>query len=141
MLVVYYEPETSIGLKTDHPYTDFGLQLARRGFVTLNIGTPGGDAQSPSRGALITVLGTAMRNDIIDALRKKSHEREETRSQISVDEDAEIKDHERHLIVDTLTKTRGKIYGTDGAAALLRMKPTTLSSRVHRMGLKKLVAH
>jgi PAS domain S-box-containing protein len=53
---------------------------------------------------------------------------------------ADIKNHERSLIVDALTKTRGKIYGPDGAAALLGMKPTTLSSRVHRMGLKKLVA-
>jgi formate hydrogenlyase transcriptional activator len=52
---------------------------------------------------------------------------------------AEVKEHERHLIVDALTKTRGKIYGMDGAAALLGMRPTTLSSRVHRMGLKKLV--
>jgi len=51
----------------------------------------------------------------------------------------EIKEHERKLIIDALTKTRGKIYGTDGAAALLGMKPTTLSSRVHRMGLKKMV--
>lgn len=50
---------------------------------------------------------------------------------------AEIKDHERRLIVDALTKTHGKIYGSDGAAALLGMKPTTLSSRVHRLGLRK----
>jgi len=49
----------------------------------------------PSRGVLITILGAAMRNDIIDALRKKSHEREETRSQMLVDEDAEIKNHEK----------------------------------------------
>jgi len=53
---------------------------------------------------------------------------------------ADIKDHERNLIVDALSRTRGKIYGPDGAAALLGLKPTTLSSRVHRMGLKKLVA-
>jgi PAS domain S-box-containing protein len=52
----------------------------------------------------------------------------------------EIKQHERDLILDALTKTRGKIYGPDGAAALLGLKPTTLSSRVHRMGLKKFVA-
>lgn len=53
-----------------------------------------------SRGALMTVLGTAMRNDIIDALRKKSHEREETRSSISVNEDAEVKDHEKPALDD-----------------------------------------
>jgi len=54
---------------------------------------------------------------------------------------AAIKDHERNLIVDALTQKRGKIYGANGAAALLGMKPTTLSSRVHRIGLKKLIAH
>lgn len=48
-----------------------------------------------SRGSLITVLATAMRNDIIDALRKKSHEREETRSSISVNEDSELQDNEK----------------------------------------------
>jgi len=53
---------------------------------------------------------------------------------------AEIKEHERNLILDALAKTHGKIYGSDGAAALLGLKPTTLSSRVHRMGLKKFVA-
>ncbi len=48
-----------------------------------------------SRGSLMTVLGIAMRNDIIDALRKKSHELEETRATISVNEDSEGKDHEK----------------------------------------------
>ena len=41
--------------------------------------------------------------------------------------------------MEALAKTRGKIYGPDGAAALLGLKPTTLSSKVHRMGLKKLI--
>ena len=36
VLVVYYEPETSIG--RGKPGRDFGLALARRGFVTLSIG-------------------------------------------------------------------------------------------------------
>ena len=51
----------------------------------------------------------------------------------------ELKDHERTFIMEALAKTRGKIYGPDGAAALLGLKPTTLSSKVHRMGLKKLI--
>jgi PAS domain S-box-containing protein len=51
----------------------------------------------------------------------------------------ELKDQERAFIVEALAKTRGKIYGLDGAAALLGLKPTTLSSKVHRMGLKKLI--
>jgi hypothetical protein len=50
VLVVYYEPETSVGLNPDQPLRDFGLQLARRGFVTLNLGTPGGNSRKPDTG-------------------------------------------------------------------------------------------
>ena len=37
MVTVYYEPETAIGL--GKPQRDFAYQLARRGFVTLSLGT------------------------------------------------------------------------------------------------------
>ncbi|WP_237607633.1 outer membrane protein assembly factor BamB family protein [Roseimaritima sediminicola] len=37
VITVYYEPETAIG--QGKPYRDFALQLARRGFVTLSLGT------------------------------------------------------------------------------------------------------
>ncbi|MEO2028211.1 MAG: dienelactone hydrolase family protein [Fuerstiella sp.] len=37
VLSVFYEPETAIGF--NNPHRDFALQLARRGFVTLSIGT------------------------------------------------------------------------------------------------------
>jgi hypothetical protein len=53
VLVVYYEPETSVGLTPDQPQRDFGLQLARRGFVTLSIGTPGGNAWKPKVGQAV----------------------------------------------------------------------------------------
>jgi transcriptional regulator with GAF, ATPase, and Fis domain len=43
------------------------------------------------------------------------------------------------LIREALVKTRGRIYGPDGAAVLLGIKPSTLSSKVQRMGLKKYV--
>jgi dienelactone hydrolase len=49
VIVPYYEPETSIGLGTE-PLRDFGYELARRGFVTLSIGAPGGDARKPDTG-------------------------------------------------------------------------------------------
>ncbi|MCX5644733.1 MAG: prolyl oligopeptidase family serine peptidase [Phycisphaerae bacterium] len=38
VLVVYYDPETGIGLGKE--LRDFAYQLAKRGFVTLSIGTP-----------------------------------------------------------------------------------------------------
>src|SRR5690606_35909054 len=46
VLVVYYEPETAVGLKGEN--RDFALQLARRGFVTLSIGL-GNSLYYPSR--------------------------------------------------------------------------------------------
>ena len=46
VFVPYYEPETSIGIGT-HPLRDFAYQLVKRGFVTLAIGSPGGDARKP----------------------------------------------------------------------------------------------
>ncbi len=46
VLVPYYEPETSIGT-SNHLFRDYAWQLARRGFVTLSIGSPGGDARKP----------------------------------------------------------------------------------------------
>lgn len=51
VLVVYYEPETSVGLNPAQPLRDFGLGLARRGFVTLSIGAPGGSAWRPDLGS------------------------------------------------------------------------------------------
>jgi dienelactone hydrolase len=48
VFVPYYEPETSVGLGKEN--RDFARQLANRGFVTLAIGSPGGDARKPVLG-------------------------------------------------------------------------------------------
>jgi len=48
VFVPFYDPETSIGLQKE--LRDFAYQLARRGFVTLAIGSPGGDARKPAIG-------------------------------------------------------------------------------------------
>lgn len=46
VFVPYYDPETSVGL-TNNPLRDFAYQLTKRGFVSLAIGSPGGDARKP----------------------------------------------------------------------------------------------
>ena len=46
VVVPYYEPESSIGIGKVQ-LRDFGYQLARRGFVSISIGSPGGDARKP----------------------------------------------------------------------------------------------
>ncbi len=79
-----------------------GTGLSVEDFVgkTLLEYTLGKIKHNKSRGSLITVLGTAMRNDIIDALRKKSHEREEIRLAISANEDSELQDHQKPALDD-----------------------------------------
>lgn len=46
VFVPYYDPETSAGLGSK-PLRDFAYQLTKRGFVSLSIGSPGGDARKP----------------------------------------------------------------------------------------------
>ncbi len=44
---------------------------------------------------------------------------------------------ERAIVSKALGRSRGKIYGADGAAALLKIKPTTLVSKMKRLGLRR----
>lgn len=46
VFVPFYEPETSAALG-GKPMRDFAYQLTKRGFVSLCIGSPGGDARNP----------------------------------------------------------------------------------------------
>ena len=47
------------------------------------------------------------------------------------------KRHEQENIAQALRLTHGKLFGANGAAALLGMKPTTLASRIKALGLKR----
>ncbi len=49
--------------------------------------------------------------------------------------DAEMRRRERENLLTALDRCHGKIYGTDGAAALLGIKPTTLASRLKKLGV------
>lgn len=51
--------------------------------------------------------------------------------------DAEMRRRERENLFAVLRKTGWKIKGVDGAAELLGVKPTTLISRIEKMGLKR----
>ena len=50
---------------------------------------------------------------------------------------AELKQRERESIATALAQTGGRVFGRDGAAALLGMKPTTLVSRIKALGLTR----
>ena len=49
----------------------------------------------------------------------------------------ELKRQERESIATALKQCGGKVSGSDGAAELLGMKPTTLASRIKTLGIKR----
>ena len=49
----------------------------------------------------------------------------------------EIDRREHENIIAALEKTRGRVYGSGGAAEILGMKPTTLAYRLKKMGIKR----
>ncbi len=50
---------------------------------------------------------------------------------------AEMDRRQRENVLAAMEETGWRIYGPHGAAALLGIKPTTLASRIRKMGLKK----
>jgi transcriptional regulator with GAF, ATPase, and Fis domain len=50
---------------------------------------------------------------------------------------ADLKQRERESIAAALAQTNGKVYGPYGAAILLGMKPSTLTSRINALGLRR----
>jgi len=50
---------------------------------------------------------------------------------------SDLKRQERDVMLKALEQTNWKIYGDDGAAALLGLKPTTLASRIKKLGLQR----
>jgi transcriptional regulator with GAF, ATPase, and Fis domain len=49
---------------------------------------------------------------------------------------AELRRREKQNIEAALVETRGKVFGTRGAAALLGMRPTTLASRIKALKIR-----
>ena len=51
--------------------------------------------------------------------------------------EADLRDLERENILAALDQTDWRMYGPGGAAELLGIRPTTLASRIKKMGLAK----
>jgi len=58
-------------------------------------------------------------------------------SAVAIETEAERKRRERTNIEAALAAANGRIYGPDGAARMLAMKPTTLASRIKALGIRK----
>ena len=51
--------------------------------------------------------------------------------------DDQRQQRDKQIIMQALEQTGGKVFGSGGAAELLNVKPTTLASRMKRMGINK----
>ena len=49
----------------------------------------------------------------------------------------EMRQRQRENIIAVLRQSGGRIYGPHGAAAILGLKPTTLSSRIKKLGISR----
>jgi len=91
---------------------------------------------------VITSRGGPLRLDlgqekaVSQARRQPSVETTEAADAAFVTE-AERKHESGENILAALERARWKIYGPGGAAELLGIKPTTLASRIKKMGLKR----
>jgi DNA-binding NtrC family response regulator len=56
------------------------------------------------------------------------------KEELSLDE---LAVREREIVEAALRRTHWKVYGSDGAAALLGIKPTTLVSKMKRLNVQK----
>ncbi len=86
--------------------------------------------------AVITSHTGILHFNLPDALRANEN------SAINTDEsavvpDQEMKRRERENILSALQLTHWRVHGSGGAAELLGVRPTTLTSRIKRMGLSK----
>ncbi len=74
------------------------------------------------------------------ALVLRPQAREESTSQPEFLTEAELQYRQRESLLVILEKAHWKIMGRDGAAELLGVKPTTLMTRIKKMGLKRPVS-
>ena len=92
--------------------------------------------------ALITSQGGALKFDLLfpstTLPTPESHSSKKPLSlKVEVIAESEIRQRERDNLVAALSQTDWKIYGSGGAAELLGIKPTTLLSRIKKMGIQK----
>lgn len=117
-------------------------RLTRAGIDTLqNYDWPGNirELRNVIERATIFARGNALEFDLpvtgIDTTRLQSSDSDASEQEFLTD--AEMRRRERENLFAVLQKTGWKIKGVDGAAELLGVKPTTLISRIEKMGLKR----
>ncbi|MGH7950886.1 MAG: sigma-54 interaction domain-containing protein [Limisphaerales bacterium] len=119
-------------------------RLTRAGTIQLqNYDWPGNirEMRNVIERAVILARGGALEFDLPTTNAPQSvranQPRDDENAQSEFRTEAEMEQHQRENLLIVLKKTGWKIKGTDGAAELLGIKPTTLLSRIKTMGLTR----
>ena len=95
------------------------------------------ELQNALERALILARGGALRFDDLQRHTRRAAAPVSPASPQLILTRTEVRQRERLNIEQALATTQGKVFGPDGAAALLGMKPTTLASRIKAMGIER----
>lgn len=118
-------------------------RLTRAGVARLqNYNWPGNirELRNVIERAVIVSRGGALAFDLPETLLPvpmPAQSRVDAGAEIKVVSEVELRRRERENLLAALNRTNWKIKGADGAAELLGVKPTTLLTRLKRMGLKR----
>lgn len=85
--------------------------------------------------AIITSRAGVVRLDLPTAQSGKRYQSDPAKSAVVTD--AEMKRRDRENLLAALEQTDWRVHGPEGAAEILGMRPTTLASRIKRMGLSR----
>ena len=86
--------------------------------------------------ACIVAADGRLRFDFPEATSKPRSKPSESPASQQILTDLELRMFEANNIRAALSECHGKVYGPNGAAALLGLKPTTLNSRIKSLGIK-----
>ena len=131
LLAEHFAQLASKRLKIPHaPFTDYDIGLLASYTWPGNIR----ELQNVIERAVIVSQGGPLQIDVVlGPCGMKLHSAAVRASILSKEE---MRRRDRENILKALKQSKGKIYGSDGAAAILGMKPTTLTSRMKKMNLQ-----
>ena len=77
------------------------------------------------------------KGSIIDEIPMSAAQKKNSTINISQSTAKTIEENERDYIITVLTKCGGRIWGAGGAAEILNLPPTTLTSKMKKLGIRK----
>jgi formate hydrogenlyase transcriptional activator len=83
------------------------------------------------------ILSQHQRLHLNFSVSEENRNRTSTPERATIQTDEELRQRETDNIIAALTQSKGKVFGQNGAAEILQIKPTTLASRIKRLGINR----